>query len=209
MINGGKARLPLVALMGVDGSGKSSVLHIFRTKYASSLKAGLVVFHRGKITTEIQISTKTFDHHADQPYSLMVSILKLFVKAFGWLANYWIKIAALRKKGSLVIVDRFYFYDLAIDPLRYRYKGPLWLVNTVTWFMPKPDLYILLDAPAEVLVGRKSEIPLEEVVRQRQANVALVKNLPNGYIVDASQPLEKVADDTWLIIVSHISLAGA
>jgi thymidylate kinase len=209
MINGGKTKLPLVALMGVDGSGKSSVLHIFRTKYASSLKAGLVVFHRGKITTELQISTKTFDHHAERPYSLIVSILKLFVKAFGWLANYWIKIAALRKKGSLVIVDRFYFYDLAIDPLRYRYNGPLWLVDTVTRFMPKPDLYILLDASAEVLVARKSEIPVEEVARQRQANIVLVKNLPNEYLVDASQPLEKVAEDPWQIIVSHISSVGA
>jgi len=59
--------------------------------------------------------------------------------------------------------------------------------------VPKPDLCIALDAPAETLISRKTEISFEELERQRKAYVELVGSVQNGRIVDAAQPLEDVA----------------
>lgn len=208
MITGKSTKLPLVALMGIDGSGKSSVLHVLRTQYIPSLNAELVVLHRGKVTRNFQIDHKAFDHHAERPYPWLISVLKLFVKALDWLKTYWTHLASLRYKGYLVVTDRFYFHDLVIDPLRYRYNGPFWLVEFITRLLPKPDLYIFLDAPADVLIERKKEIPAEEINRQRAANLKLIKSLPKGYVVDACQPLERVAADTWQIISNYQSSDG-
>ncbi len=62
-----------------------------------------------------------------------------------------------------MVFDR-YLIDTVIDPKRYRYQGPSWVLRTVWRVVPKPDLVILLDAPAEVLHARKQEVPIEETI---------------------------------------------
>ena len=67
---------------------------------------------------------------------------------------------------------------------------------------PKPDLVVLLDAPSEVVQGRKQEgISFEETRRQREAYRSLVGNLPHSVIIDASRPLEAVVRDVNLAIL--------
>ena len=58
--------------------------------------------------------------------------------------------------------------------------------------VPQPDLYILLDAPAEVLQSRKREVSLAESIRQRQAYFDVVSKMKNGIVLDASRPLDEV-----------------
>ena len=96
-----------------------------------------------------------------------------------------------RAKNTLLIFDRYYL-DLAIDPMRYRFQGPGWLVRQVGKLVPQPDLYILLDAPAEVLQSRKREVSLAESIRQRQAYFDVVSKMKNGIVLDASRPLDEV-----------------
>jgi thymidylate kinase len=95
-------------------------------------------------------------------------------------------------RGGLVVIDRFY-YDFFVDQRRYRLNVPQWLVRAAYRLLPKPDLVFLLDAPPEVLRRRKQEVTPEETARQQQAYLALIKGLPNGRIIDASQSAEKVA----------------
>jgi serine O-acetyltransferase len=66
---------------------------------------------------------------------------------------------------------------------------------------PGPDFWILLDAPAEVLQARKQEVPVEESGRQRQAYLELADHLRNAAVIDASQPLERVAADAGSAIL--------
>jgi thymidylate kinase len=97
-------------------------------------------------------------------------------------------------RGGLVLIDRYY-YDFFVDQRRYRLSVPPFVVRLGHFFLKKPDLVVLLDAPAEVLQARKQEVPLAETERQRQAYLALVKGLHNGRVVDATQPPEKVGAD--------------
>ena len=66
--------------------------------------------------------------------------------------------------------------------------------------MPQPKLWILLNAPAEVVQTRKQEVTPQETARQCDAYLAFVRKLHPHVIVDASQTLEKVIADVELAI---------
>jgi hypothetical protein len=69
--------------------------------------------------------------------------------------------------SGLIMFDR-YFQDLLVDPIRYRYGGPMWLPRLLNAFVPPPDLLLLvLDAAEEVILSRKRELPPVELRRQR------------------------------------------
>ena len=97
-------------------------------------------------------------------------------------------------QGGLVLVDRYY-YDFFVDQRRYRLQVPQSVVRLGYTLLKKPDLVILLDAPAEVLQSRKREVPLAETERQCRAYRALVERCSNGRVVNAAQPVEKVGAD--------------
>ncbi len=91
-----------------------------------------------------------------------------------------------------MLIDRFY-YDFFIDQRRYRLRVPEWLVRIGYALLPKPDLVILLDAPPVVLQARKQEVSPAETERQCAAYRRLIAALPNGLVIDAAQPPEKVS----------------
>ncbi len=111
-------------------------------------------------------------------------------------------------RSTFVVFDRYY-HDLLVDPLRYRYGGPMWLARWVGKLIPEPDLWILLDAPAEVLQSRKREVPMNETARQREAYLRLVQGMDNGVVVDASQPLDDVVREVNMRILDLMAARTA
>ncbi|MCA1685043.1 MAG: thymidylate kinase-like protein, partial [Planctomycetia bacterium] len=105
---------------------------------------------------------------------------------------------------TLVLYDR-HLVDTLVDPKRYRYTGPAWLLRLIWRLIPKPDLVILLDAPADVIRSRKQEVPPEETRRQCEAYRSLVGAMPNGHVVDAARPPEQVAADVDGIILRYLA----
>lgn len=134
--------------------------------------------------------TIVIDPHGKPKRSALVSVAKILV----WLTEEWYANLCQDHKSNLLICDRYY-HDLLIDPLRYRYGGPAWASRLVAVLIPKPNLWILLDAPPEVLQARKREVPLEETTRQRAAYLDFVRDQRHFLIVDASQSLNRVIKD--------------
>jgi thymidylate kinase len=91
-----------------------------------------------------------------------------------------------------------------VDKKRYRYSGPTWLLKAIWRVVPKPDLIILLDAPAEVIQARKKEVPFEETARQRREYRALVERLSYGRIIDAARDVDAVVADVNGAILSRL-----
>lgn len=131
------------------------------------------------------------DPHGTPPRSALVSVAKIFI----WLMEEWYATLFQDKKTDLLICDRYY-HDLLIDSRRYRYGGPQWMARLIGSLMPQPRLWLLLDAPAEVLQMRKQEVTPEETARQRQAYLSFVQQQRNHAVIDASQALTKVVADT-------------
>ncbi|MGD0830835.1 MAG: hypothetical protein ABR907_07830 [Terracidiphilus sp.] len=120
----------------------------------------------------------------------MVSIVKILL----WLVEEWQANLFQDDRAALLICDRYY-HDLLIDPKRYRYGGPVWVAKLVGKLMPRPSMWILLDAPAAVLQRRKQEVPFNETARQRLAYLTFIEKQQRYAVVNAAQPLEKVIAD--------------
>ncbi|MGA9070578.1 MAG: hypothetical protein WB424_10015 [Terracidiphilus sp.] len=190
-----------IVILGPDGAGKSSVIQGVMKEMA---KEGRVVkmrhlkpFYAGqRRDTSVLVNPAP---HGAPPRSAITSLAKIFL----WLAEEWSANLFQDKKGELLICDRYY-HDLLIDPVRYRYGGPMWVARTVGWLMPRPRLWLLLDAPAIVLQARKQEVTLEETERQRKAYLDFVRKQKNHVVTDASQALDKVVADARKAIAGAI-----
>ena len=80
----------------------------------------------------------------------------------------------------------------------------MWVAWLVGKLMPQPKLWVLLDAPAEVLQARKQEVPAKETARQRQAYLKFVRKQREHVIVEASQSLDSVIADVEYAITRTV-----
>ena len=107
------------------------------------------------------------------------------------LADYWLGYVLLLIPGlvrsSLIIFDRYY-YDMVADPARYRYGGSRRLLEVLSRVAPHPDLILLLDAPADVIVDRKGELTLQEAEHLRGSYLSVCARVKNVHRLDATQP---------------------
>lgn len=181
-----------IVILGPDGAGKSSVIQglmqnidpaacVIRMRHLKPR----VVLRRG-----IDQAIITVDPHGKPPRSAIVSAAKIAI----WLFEEWYANLFQDRQTDLLICDRYY-HDLLVDPVRYRYGGPSWLARLVGRLMPQPGLWMLLDAPAQVLRERKQEVTPEETARQRGAYLDFIQKQKKYIIVDASQSLDKVIAD--------------
>ena len=193
-----------VVFLGADGSGKSTVIAQVERDMSPAF-SGVKRYHlRPHFGQDRSGSRVVTDPHAEPPRSLPASVAKLGLWGADYLHGYLSDIRRQLAKETLVIFDRYYA-DLLVDAKRYRYGGPQALARAVGWLIPRPDLVILLDAPAKVLQSRKQEVTFAETVRQRQAYLDLVTGLSNGHVVDASQPLETVVTAANTVILDYLA----
>jgi thymidylate kinase len=191
--------MPFIAFLGCDGSGKSAVIQGVAARLeAEGYPVTLGHWRPKPFASSTGSSAAADDPHGKAPRGFVSSILKL-----GWLwLNWWAAwILHLRKEAhtGFVLYDR-YHGDLLVDPIRYRYGGPMWLAKLVSRMMPQPDLVLFLDASPEILISRKQEVPFEQLVASRGAYQKLKKQGFPITVVDASQSLSQVRDAVWCLI---------
>lgn len=185
---------PLVAILGPDGSGKSTVIDGIRVRLAArGLEMHTIHWRPDVINPRGGDGSPTPDPHAQAPRSYPESVLKLGMLFADWCLGYLWPFRRARREGTLVLCDR-HFYDLLVDPRRYRFKGPRWLAKLMFFFLPKPTLLLLLDVSPEEIQRRKQEVSEVETARQVAAYRELVGGLKFGVIIDAGRSPGEVAD---------------
>jgi hypothetical protein len=85
-----------------------------------------------------------------------------------FLVGSWLRIWPVRLRTGLVVMERGW-WDLLVDPRRYRLSGMPRLTRLLGTLLPQPDLVLLLDAPHDTFVARKRELAGEEIERQTRA----------------------------------------
>lgn len=130
------------------------------------------------------------DPHGKPPRGALLSLAKILA----WILEEWYGTILHETKETVMICDRYY-HDLLIDPKRYRFGAPLWTAKLVGRLMPQPKLWILLDAPPDLLQERKREVTPEETARQCDAYKTFIRKQRRHVIIDASNPLVKVIAD--------------
>ncbi|MCI3951192.1 MAG: thymidylate kinase [Burkholderiales bacterium] len=191
----------VVAFLGADGSGKSSVIEralaelqpVFRRIRYVHLRPRVMGFG---LTQSLPVARP----HALPARGKLVSLVKLAWLLLDYVVGYASRVRPLACRSTLVAFDR-YFHDLLVDPRRYRYGGPRLLVQWLARCVPAPDMWVLLDAPGTVLQSRKSEVSLAESERQRTAYQRFVESCRNTVTVDASRALDEVVSDVVAAIL--------
>ncbi len=190
-----------VVLLGPDGVGKSAVI--------ARLASGLAMGFTGCETHHLRPAffrrrrepVTNCDPHGQPARGTLISLFKLvYLLVANWL-GYLVVVRPELANGKLILFDR-YFPDCLVDPRRYRLpRSCRWATELIARLVPKPDLYVVLDAPASVLRERKRELAPAESERQRQEYGRRRVRLPNAVVVDASRPLAEVVAEVVDLIV--------
>ena len=194
----------VIVLLGPDGSGKSSVIEKIMCDLAPAFRKTQYIHFRPNIGKRRKENNAPVDDpHSQKPRSWITSVVKILYLLFDYGMGYLLKIRPMLVRSTLVVFDRYY-HDILVDPKRYRYGGYVWFVRAVGKLIPKPDLFILLNASAEVLQERKQEVSYEETERQQKKYLKLMDEVKNGVIINAEQEIDKVVADVNSAVLDYM-----
>ena len=218
-----------VAIVGADGSGKSTVARRlmemspadFKYMYmGASIDRSNISLPTSRLLTYLKrkrVAPLVEETGALPPAALMSDEMKQrvprgrIVKAIGAInrsAEEWYRqgfVWAYQLRGYIVICDRHFLYEYFPNSRTFFAERQLLSVRIHAFmlrhFYPKPHITFFLDAPPEALYARKPEWGIEHLERQRIGINEQGKSCPNFIRVDATQPIDKVVAD----VAAHIT----
>lgn len=194
-----------VVVLGPDGVGKSALIDRLTDSLRPPFQHHRVFHARPMLLWPREHFGPVTEPHAKPPRSRIASIGKLLALLPDYWLGYCLVARPLLARSGLVIFDR-YFQDMLVDPLRYRDGAPAWLPKFLCRFVTPPEtLFLILDAPEEVVLSRKQEVPLDELRRQRAAYRQLGHELPNAVFICNDQDIEFAIADAKRAIIEHLA----
>ena len=218
-----------VAIIGADGAGKSTVCGALLDESSLPLSyvymgVNLEASRRMLPTTRLVLWLKqrrgrrpdavfrSATTKGSEKSSIAGSLKALLRFAF-WASEEWYRqiiVWAHELRGKTVVFDRHFYADYFAYDVAPTDNGPRSLASRLHGFMlrrlyPKPDLFILLQAPPEELFRRKPEASVEYLYDRQEEYLRMGRSLPAFRVVDATQPLDEVVAEVESLISSHIS----
>lgn len=190
----------VVAILGVDGAGKSTVISAILPILNAATHNAVVVQHLrpGLLSPLARLKGKgrapgapVLDPHSSTPSGTVGSLFRVTYLIFDYLLGYWLRTRPrIAKQPTVVLFDR-YAYDMRLDPRRFRIGLA---ERTLAWFVqiaPKPDLIFCLYGSPEVIAERKKELSVEETRRQVAALLALASSEPRSVLISTDVCVEE------------------
>jgi energy-coupling factor transporter ATP-binding protein EcfA2 len=185
----------VILVVGPDGTGKSTLCDRLETMVPTgvpilrSTRPGVMpgrTVHDGPVT----------EPHKGSPYPRVLSTAKVVFEAVDALLGWALVVRPVLRRDGYVILERGW-WDLVVDPLRYRLSGVDGLVRILGRIMPRADLVVILAGDPIQVVDRKAELSVEETARQMSAWAAVLPPDQPLIQLDASLPPEVVAALAW------------
>lgn len=192
----------VVAFMGVDGVGKSTVIRDVEPALSAATHRNVRTSHlRPRLLPPLARlkgvpapTIAVLDPHGSTPSGVLGSLLRLAYYATDYLVGYWLRVRPfVARRPSVWLFDR-YAYDMAVDPRRFRIGVSARVASLFTRCVPRPDVIVCLHASAEVIAGRKQELPRAEVERQLRALRDFAGSEPRAVLVSTEGTREEVRD---------------
>jgi thymidylate kinase len=210
-----------VALIGLDGAGKSTIAKMllasspFPLKYmymGTSIQSSNVALptsrlilylkkrayrkalHQAGVAAPATISTHDLEYQVVERSRLAVAARLLTRLAEEWFRQLvaW----SYQLRGYVVLYDRHFLFEFCPRSAETQTHTTRLSDRIHCWLLehyyPQPDLTFFLDAPPEVLYQRKPEWPSTRQQRYRQAILEQGQATLNFVRIDASQPINQV-----------------
>jgi thymidylate kinase/aminoglycoside phosphotransferase (APT) family kinase protein len=199
----------IVLVVGPDGSGKSTLADTlprvcegpFRQSLHFHLRPG-VLPSLGRIVG--RAAGDTTDPHGRPAHGMWVSTAALVYYWMDFLLGSWLRVLPIRARSGLVVVERGW-WDIAVDPRRYRMQVSPRMVAALGRLLPSPDLVLTLEAPVETLSERKGELSAPEAQRQMDAWRRIVpRHIPQAFL-DVSQSIDDAAASARDVVFEKLS----
>lgn len=216
-----------VALIGADGAGKTTVAHRLAEDQLIPLK--YVYMGINKHASNVMLPTTRMLWAAQQALgrgqdqggppdpsrrprpagfrARLVSEIKSGLRLVNQIAEEWyrqLRAASYRRQGYVVLYDRHFFADYYAHDIAGNGHNRSWASRlhgyVLNHLYPRPDLLILLDAPAAVLYARKQEGSVELIEKRQEEYRHLADQGLEVVTVNAGQPLPDVIKEVWSCI---------
>lgn len=159
----------IVVFLGVDGSGKSTLIESIIKK--NKLKYQKVHFAPDYFRNK---KNQVSNPHKKKYRGIIFSFLKIFY----WLINFQLFKLLNYNTNKIFIFDR-YLYDIIIDPLRYRILLSKKIKKFILKNFTKPDLIVFLTGNPIRIYTRKPELNLKDIIRLNKKYNSFVKKFDN------------------------------
>ena len=176
----------IVSFMGVDGSGKSTLIELLRKKLKNKFRKIKYIHLRPYIILLDKSTVHSNPHNSNATWPILFN----FVRILYWLIIYrfYFYLFANNSK-QLIIFDR-YAHDLMIDPIRYKFNLPNRVTKFILNLFPSPTHWIVLNAPIKALEKRKKELPTKELKRQIRSYLNFAKQRKNSIVVNTNNSVQ-------------------
>lgn len=199
-MSGGKKKGCLVSIEGIDGAGKSTQIRLLAEWLREHGVDAVILKEPTDGIYGRQIRQNAAAHRHVSPEEEM----RLFM--LDRREDVRDNILPALEAGKLVVMDRYYQSNMAYQGARG--LDPAQIEAENERFSPVPDLVIVLDIDPAIGLSRITNhrktaldsFEKEEYLRRVREIFLAIGRKPNGVIVDASQPLEKVHEAVVLAI---------
>lgn len=193
----------VITVLGPDGSGKTTVMEQFKKDIKPAFRR-LQQFHL--FPKPHKGATKVVeDPHGKKKRNFILSLLKLVYFLWIYIGGHLRYVLPMKVKSTLTIFDRYYD-DILVDPVRYRNGTPSWIVKLIRCFVPKPELWVILDCPTEVIQARKAEVTPAETERQRQAYLSLAKTKNNSIVLNTNRDVKEISYELCQFMCNSLNI---
>jgi thymidylate kinase len=184
-----------VVVLGPDGCGKSTLvgemLHRIAAEFGHTWRFHWRPGLLPKLSRTSHSAPPAFAPPPDTAaYGYFVSLVRYLYYLSDFVLGYWFVVYPKRRRNGLVIGERWY-YDVIVNPARYGFRLPLWLLRAGARFVPKPDLTLLLEADPAAIHERKPELTTEQIHYQLTRFRDLLEKIPNSLRVGTGGTLDQ------------------
>ena len=198
----------LVAVVGPDGSGKSTLARslpgacggLFRREALFHWRPGVIPRPGAFVRSPPGNPSRPQDR---KPHHKAISTGLLLYLWTDFFVGSWTRFYPLKARTGLVVLERGW-WDILVDPRRYRLDAPPTLVRILGKLLPAPELTLVCEAPVEVVTERKSELSGKEVSRQALAWRSLRTPRSEVRYLDASDSPEGMRAAARAAITEHL-----